>query len=202
MICVIFGGADMGDDTQVKIPENAYVIAADSGYRHCLRYGVKPDLILGDFDSYEDRLPDDCEIFRAPREKDDTDLMLAVKTGFEKGCRTFYIYGADGGRMGHTVAAVQTLAYIESNGGEGVLFGNGFAMRVYGEGTVKLRRNGAKYLSVFALTESAEITEKNLKYSGDLKLTYDFPLGVSNEFIDDRAEIEVRTGKILVILEK
>ena len=85
MICVIFGGADMCERTQVKIPENAYVIAADSGYRHCLRYGVRPDLILGDFDSYEDRLPDDCEIFRAPREKDDTDLMLAVKTGFEKG---------------------------------------------------------------------------------------------------------------------
>lgn len=202
MICVIFGGADMGNDIQVKIPENAYVIAADSGYRHCLRYGVKPDLILGDFDSYEDRLPDDCEIFRAPREKDDTDLMLAVKTGFEKGCHTFYIYGADGGRMGHTFAAVQTLAYIESNGGEGVLFGNGFVMRVYGEGTVKLCRDGAKYLSVFALTEAAEITEKDLKYSGDMRLAYDFPLGVSNEFIDDRAEIEVRTGKILVILEK
>ena len=202
MICVIFGGADMGDGCEVDIPDDAYVIAADSGYRHCLRYAVKPDLILGDFDSYEESLPDDCEIFTAPREKDDTDLMLAVKTGFEKGLRTFYIYGADGGRMGHTIASVQTLAYIESNGGEGVLFGNGFSMRVYGEGTVKLCRNGAKYLSVFALTESAEITEKNLKYSGDLKLTYDFPLGVSNEFIDDRAEIEVRTGKILVILEK
>lgn len=202
MICVIFGGADMDDGFDVKIPENAYVIAADSGYRHCLRYGIKPDLILGDFDSCEERLPDDCEIFRAPREKDDTDLMLAVKTGFEKGCRTFHIYGADGGRMGHTFASVQTLAYIESNGGEGVLFGNGFDMRVYGEGTVKLRGDGAKYLSVFALTESAEITEKNLKYSGELRLTYDFPLGVSNEFIDDTAEIVVRTGKILVILEK
>ena len=201
MICVIFGGADM-NSVDVKIPENAYVIAADSGYRHCLGYGVKPNLILGDFDSWEGILPDDCEIFRAPREKDDTDLMLAVKTGFEKGCRTFCIYGADGGRMGHTAAAVQTLAYIESNGGEGVLFGNGFVMRVYGEGTVKLRRDGAKYLSVFALTEAAEIWEKDLKYSGELRLTYDFPLGVSNEFIGDTAEIEVRTGKILVILEK
>lgn len=202
MICVIFGGADIGDSCDLNIPENAYVIAADSGYRHCLRFGIKPDLILGDFDSYEDKLPDDCEIIAAPREKNDTDLMLAVKTGFEKGFCTFYIYGADGGRMGHTAAAVQTLAYIESNGGEGVLFGNGFVMRVYGEGTVKLLGNGAKYLSVFALTESAEITERNLKYSGKLKLTYDFPLGVSNEFIDGPAEIEVKTGKILTILEK
>ena len=75
-------------------------------------------------------------------------------------------------------------------------------VKLHGEGTVKLCRDGAKYLSVFALTESAEITEKNLKYSGDMRLAYDFPLGVSNEFIDDRAEIEVRTGKILVILEK
>ena len=202
MICVIFGGADMGNDIQVKISENAYVIAADSGYRHCLRFGIKPDLILGDFDSYEDRLPDDCEIFRAPREKDDTDLMLAVKTGFEKGCRTFYIYGADGGRMGHTVAAVQTLAYIESNGGEGVLFGNGFAMRVYGRGNVTLHRNGAKYISVFSLTDSAEVTEKGFKYSGELRLTYDFPLGVSNEFTGETAELEVKSGKILVISEK
>lgn len=202
MICVIFGGADMGDGCEVNIPDDAYVIAADSGYRHCLRYAVKPDLILGDFDSYEESLPDDCEIFTAPREKDDTDLMLAVKTGFEKGLRTFYIYGADGGRMGHTIASVQTLAYIESNGGEGVLFGNGFSMRVYGRGNVTLHRNGAKYISVFSLTDSAEVTEKGLKYSGELRLTYDFPLGVSNEFTGETAELEVKSGKILVISEK
>lgn len=202
MTCVIFGGADVEDYSNIHIPEGAVVIAADRGYGHCLRLGIKPDCIIGDLDSNEEALPEDCEIITAPREKDDTDLMMAVKAAFDEHIRVFHIYGADGGRMGHTFASVQTLAYIDSHGGEGILHGNGFVMRVCGRGRVSLYNDGYKYVSLFSLSERSEIFAKGLKYGGDIVLKSDFPLGVSNEFMDNSAEIEVKSGKILVILEK
>lgn len=63
-----------------------FVIAADAGYQTCLRVGVTPDLLLGDFDSME--IPADfSNIRRSPVEKDDTDTMLAIKTGPCRGLR-------------------------------------------------------------------------------------------------------------------
>lgn len=202
MICVIFGGADIEDYVGVQIPEGAVIIAADGGYRHCVRLGIKPDCIIGDLDSNEEELPEDGKIITAPREKDDTDLMMAVKAAFEKHINTFHIYGADGGRMGHTFASIQTLAYINSHGGEGFLHGNGFVMRMFGRGRASLFNDGYKYVSLFSLSEHSEISASGLKYGGDITLTSDFPLGVSNEFTGSSAEIEVKSGQILVILEK
>ncbi len=59
------------------------VIAADAGYEICLKEGLQPDLLLGDFDSME--APADFpHILRAPVEKDDTDTLLACAPGQEK----------------------------------------------------------------------------------------------------------------------
>ena len=71
-------------------------IAADAGLLLCERLGVKPDLVLGDFDSMDVcQAPADC--IRVPVEKDDTDTMLALREGLRRGCDTFYLYGATGG---------------------------------------------------------------------------------------------------------
>ena len=71
-------------------------IAADAGLLLCERLGVRPDVVLGDFDSMDVRqAPADC--IRVPVEKDDTDTMLALREGLRRGCDTFYLYGATGG---------------------------------------------------------------------------------------------------------
>ena len=59
------------------------VLAADAGYLACRQAGITPDLLLGDFDSM-DQPADFDHVCRVPVEKDDTDTMLAVKTGLER----------------------------------------------------------------------------------------------------------------------
>ncbi|MEI3347192.1 MAG: hypothetical protein V8R55_01860 [Dysosmobacter sp.] len=96
--CFIFAaGTFYGLRRKPEEPEDL-VIAADAGYRTCRELGIVPDLLLGDFDSMEQ--PEDfANIHRSPVEKDDTDTMLAVKTGLEQGCESFTSTAAlaDGG---------------------------------------------------------------------------------------------------------
>ena len=201
MICVIAGGGE------ARFPDtkDAFVIAADSGYNRCVENNIVPDLLVGDMDSIKGSVPDasDIPIVRAPCEKDDTDTMLAIKIGFERGYRDFVLTGVTGGkRLDHTLAAISSLEYIADHGGEGCIIDSSCKMFVQTEGTRRYEGRGAGYISVFSLTDSSRLAMRGLKYDGeDVTITRDFPLGVSNNFREEYGEIQVYEGKILVIIE-
>lgn len=200
MICVIAGGGE------ARFPDtkDAFVIAADSGYNRCVENNIVPDLLVGDMDSIKGSVPDvDIPIVRAPCEKDDTDTMLAIKIGFERGYRDFVLTGVTGGkRLDHTLAAISSLEYIADHGGEGCIIDSSCKMFVQTEGTRRYEGRGAGYISVFSLTDSSRLAMRGLKYGGeDVTFTRDFPLGVSNNFREEYGEIQVYEGKILVIIE-
>lgn len=91
MACYIFGaGSFYGLTARPRAGD--FTIAADGGWLACRKTEVIPDLLLGDFDSLSAQ-PDFPNILRVPVEKDDTDTMLAVKTGLERGETEFHIYG-------------------------------------------------------------------------------------------------------------
>ena len=178
-----------------------FVIAADAGYKTCLREGITPDLLLGDFDSME-QPSDFANIHRSPVEKDDTDTMLAVKTGLDRGCTEFYLYGGTGGRrLDHTLANLQTLLYLRRHGARGWLYGDDFVWTAIEDEALTSRREVEwGLLSVFCLGDRAEgVDETGCQYplSGAV-LTPAFPLGVSNHILEERAEVAVRHGALLV----
>ena len=199
MICVIAGGGE------ARFPDtkDAFVIAADSGYNRCVENNIAPDLLVGDMDSIKGSDASDIPIVRAPCEKDDTDTMLAIKIGFERGYRDFVLTGVTGGkRLDHTLAAISSLEYIADHGGEGCIIDSSCKMFVQTEGTRRYEGRGAGYISVFSLTDSSRLAMRGLKYGGeDITVTRDFPLGVSNNFREEYGEIQVYEGKILVIIE-
>ena len=211
MKCVIFGGADISDYSTVRnsLPKEAhYTIAADRGYLHCLRLGITPDILLGDLDSLggSERFPQDLKLLRAPCDKDDTDTLLAVKYASENGIsRDFLIFGGTGGRFGHTFANIQTLSFLSANGMSGTVFGEEYVIRdlVPELGRQVFNVGGdTEYISVFSLSESAEVILDGLKYSGRIKLDRRFPLGVSNEPRGENFSAEVLSGEIIIIEEK
>ena len=62
--CVIVGGGEIQNLSYDRrlIQEDDFIIAADRGYAHCQAMGLQPDLLLGDFDSYEGELVAACPI--------------------------------------------------------------------------------------------------------------------------------------------
>lgn len=186
-----------------KIPqpkENDLVIAADAGYLNLQKFGINPDLIIGDFDSAQ-KPKTDIPTITHPTLKDDTDTMLAIRHGFEKGYKNFVIYGGIGGeRTDHTIANIQSLAFIADHGGYGVLKGENESFTIIKNSSTVLRSEKGGVLSVFAYGGTAEgINIKGAVYeTDDLTLTPFFPLGVSNAFKEEKVTVEVKKGCVLI----
>lgn len=201
--CWIFGGAPISGKLLCEPPHDAYIIAADSGYSSVLEMGYSPDLTVGDFDSLTGEMPSVGEVFTVGAEKDDTDTMLAVKKALEAGYKDISITGAIGGRLDHTIANIQTLAYIKSHGGKGRLVGERDIVLLEREGRYIYKRMDGMYLSLFSYGNSAEVSVSGVKYCLDRHcLENTFPLGVSNEITEQECTFTVWKGEVLVIFSK
>ena len=198
--CIIFCAAGF-DGLLAPIPADALVIAADGGLRHTEALGITPDVILGDFDSLG-YIPDHSRVH--PVEKDDTDAMLAVRLGLERGCSEFLLYGAmDGPRLDHTVANFQTLAWLTTHGARGTLIGRDYIATVVSGERLLFPETARGIFSMFCLGAEATVSIEGLQYPLDRgTLTPDFPLGVSNHFLGIPAAVTVEAGLVLAMWDR
>lgn len=197
--CHIVGAGDFCARSLTARPGD-FVIAADGGYSRLSAAGVTPDLLLGDFDSLE-RVPELPEVLRYPKIKDDTDMMLAVRLGLERGFRRFCLYGGTGGRLDHTLANLQTLRYLSERDCEAFLIDpRSAASCLSGGSSLSFPAGMRGFVSVFAQGGPARgVRIRGLMYSlEDAELHCDMPLGVSNEFLDGPASVSVSEGCLLV----
>lgn len=202
-VCYITGAS--GEDfDNFELKAGDLLIASDGGYEALIKKGYTPDVLIGDFDSMQ-FVEAPCETIRHPSIKDDTDTMLCIKYGMEKGYRNFTVFGALGGeRMSHTYANIQTLAYAVEKGCFCRLVSKKQEVFMIKNGSVEFDKDMQGYVSVFAYSEKAYgVYEEGLKY--ELKngiLDSSFPLGVSNSFIGRTSKISVKKGALLIIVEK
>ena len=199
--CLIFCAA--GCDGLLFPPEPGdFVIAADGGLKHTQTLGIRPDEILGDFDSLG-YTPAGGRVF--PVEKDDTDAMLAARRGLELGFREFLFYGSlDGPRLDHTVANFQTLQFLCDRGAAGYLVGREQLVTVVKNGGLRFPETACGTLSVFCMGAPAVgVDLRGVYYPLENgTLTAGFPLGVSNRFTGKTGEISVDSGSLLVIWDR
>ena len=200
-VCYIIG-AYHGEDA-VILPSSAdFVIAADGGYAAAVKLGIRPNLVVGDFDSLG-HPPSHPNVIQLPAEKDDTDMIFALRKGLELGYRRFVLLGGVGGRVEHTYANLQLLDWLTTQGAQGFLVGEKTAATALRDGELVFPQSMSGYLSVFCNSGSAEgVTLEKLKFPlSEHTLTGTFPLGVSNEFIGESARVAVKSGSLILIWE-
>lgn len=199
-ICYIVGAAPL--DGRLPQPKPGDVlIAADAGYTTLTEAGLTPDLVIGDFDTLG-APPEHPNVITHDPVKDDTDMILAVRWALEHGYRTFEFYGVLGGkRLDLTVASFQTLRFLRMRGARGLLLGDGWNITVFDHGTLRFPPEARGTLSVFcAGSPCTGVTLRGLKYTmDDGVITGAFPIGVSNAFIGEQAEITVKKGMLYVL---
>lgn len=174
------------------------IICADGGYHLALKYGIKPDYIIGDFDSIGE-YDKSIEVIKFTKEKDKTDGELAVLFAANKGCRKLHIYGADGGRLDHIISNINLL-YVGLKVGVRVTLHCETCLVYLANSTFELNVDKDEIISIVPFSERVHINiTKGLKYEiKDSVLRKGTTLGISNVTTADSITIDVSEGEALV----
>lgn len=209
--CILIGA---GEQPSYKIPiaREDYLIAVDGGYEYCRKWELVPDLILGDFDSVnaamkvdinamQQHMPDRINVL--PVMKDDTDTLAALRIGLAKGYRSFVIYGGTGGRTDHTIANIQCLQFLKDQEADGYLVSDREMLFLIRNESVKFPPKSFGLFSLFALQNQVlGVTIRGMKYPLEQAVLTDaYPIGISNEFIGEEAEVSVENGTLLAVMQ-
>lgn len=200
--CVVVGGADIGNYEYVRrlLSGEDFFVFCDSGLKHMDRLGVRPSLIVGDFDSHENPHLE-AETIVLPREKDDTDTVYGVKEALKRGFDTFLLVGVVGGRLDHTLGNISILLYLDAIGKKGVIVDDYSEMEIVSSSPVSVSNRYA-YFSLLNVSGRAKgVTIQNAKYPLDnAEITCEYQYGISNEVLPGRtALVSVRDGRLLLI---
>jgi len=181
------------------------LVAADGGYLHMKKLGIQPHLLIGDLDS----LPaPEVETLRAagveleifPREKDATDLELALARVAERGVQEIRVVAALGGRLDQTLANLGLLEMDELKGID-VRLDDGHEEILIIRSKSSVTGTPGDTLSLLSMEGCTKgITTQGLKYplKGET-LCPSRSRGISNVMLETEAVIEVRTGALLCI---
>lgn len=228
-ICYVVGAGDCLS-LEFHPSEGDLVIAADAGLRYLDQSGITADLVIGDFDTLKSA-PTGGNVITLSCEKDDTDMLAAVREGIKAGYTEFHLYGGTGGRIDHTIANLQVLAYLSENGWKGYLHcpqtsfvrpvdkelkkadyaeasanaqGSESIITVVTNGELSFSQVPSGYISVFSYSEKSEgVCLQGLKYPlVDATLTNTFPIGTSNEFIGEKSRISVKNGTLMIVFPR
>ena len=182
------------------------VIAADCGYSNAKATGTEPSVVIGDFDSFEGKAPEDVlpketEILRVPAEKDATDTQLAVGLALERGADELVIIGSLGGRIDHALSNISLLEDLANSGVHASMTDGQNRIRYIRSTSYLIAKSHFTYLSVIAADSVVKgVTIEGCKYPlKNAKLNRGFQYAVSNEIEGNCAFISVKKGGIYLI---
>ncbi len=186
------------------------VIAADGGALKAETLGLRPDVVVGDLDSLDERdverlRREDVAVLAFPSRKDESDTQLAVREALARGADRVVLIGALGGRrIEHSLANVLLLTMPELSRIDASIVDRASTLRALGSGgrrRLELHGAAGDYVSLLPLTERVEgVTTSGLAYElHDEELRQGPARGLSNELIGARATISTTSGRLLVV---
>ncbi len=200
----------------MKDKNNAFLIAADRGLGALMSLGLKPNAVIGDFDSasaettsFAHSLEEDEEVtvkYLNPV-KDDTDTEAAVRFALEnnKEDGIIYILGGTGSRVDHILGNISVLGLGQQSGRRIILLDENNRIELLFEGR-KLLKNDAfgDFVSLIPFGDRVTgLTLKGFKYPLKNAALCGFnSLGISNEIVSDTAEISFDSGILIMVESK
>lgn len=202
--CIIIADAPETNIKYVKdivLKENIYVICADGGIKHAEKLGIKPDLIIGDFDS-AGKINSQYEIIRLRPEKDDSDTQSCFNEAIKRGYDDITLVCACGGRIDHFLCNISLLENAFNTGIECRIVDSQNVVSIHKGGKQKYKKDiNYKYVGIIPIDkEISGVTLQGLKYPLlNVTINRTKIISISNEPIQDEFTIEIKKGRALVI---
>lgn len=201
-VLVVTGGDPVPSEVGDALPAADLVVAADSGLDHARALGLKPDIVVGDFDSVTTEALEafDGPLERHPVHKDATDLELALRLAVTRRPNRIVVVGGHGGRLDHFLANALVLTTVPD--------GIDVEWRA-GQATIHLVRKAISIIGIpgshVSLVpvggDACGVRTSGLKWqlAGE-DLPSGGTRGVSNRFEESEATISLDSGALLVVL--
>ena len=208
MKAIVFAGAKINEYSfcEKYLAKKSLIVCCDSGLHHVNTLGLKPDAIVGDFDSVDMKLLNfyknkGIAVSEFPTHKDETDMELGIDKAIELGADNIIIFGGIGSRMDHTMANCHYLLYLLKNGIKAKLVDEKNEIFVIDKECTLFGKKGDIVSTIPLSMEVKGVTTYNLEYplyNATLKLDGRL-IAVSNIMIGDKAKITIEEGYLLVM---
>lgn len=202
---LIFANGDLPnlEKARALIKPDDILIAADGGARHALALGLTPNIIIGDLDSLPANFEPSTfngEIIQHPRDKNESDLELAIQHALSLNPAEIIIIAALGGRMDQTLANIALLSGLQLAACNAQL-NDGVEEIFFCWDQVQVKGRSGDLVSLIPWQGKVTgIVTKHLKWR--LQNETLFPeksRGISNEMMNDAAMIQIKSGLLLII---
>ena len=212
MRALIFANGPISDPQAVHalVHPDDWLIAADGGARHCLKLGLKPSVVIGDFDSLEERdikalRRAGSKLVRHPQSKDQTDLEIALRHALTSGISEVLILGAVGDRWDQSLANLLLPALPDMPDTRiWLVDGPSRATIMRSGGNLQLAGQPGDIVSLIPIGGSAlGVTTTGLEYPLMKEpLTFGSTLGISNTMLGSSATVDLDIGVLAIFITK
>lgn len=205
--CVVVAAGPYSDADKLSrlVSSDDLVIAADAGWQLAKEMKLKPKKLVADFDSMPiPDLPKCVEVVQLPEKKDDTDTAVAMREGYEDGCRSFLLLGCTGGRLDHYYATLMVAVQYAVKGCEVIIADEQNEIRVLTAGQYVFPATPGDTVSMFAFGgDVTNLSFDRLEYEkGKFLLSPLDPLCVSNAALEDDFYVSFDSGILLLHFSK
>lgn len=190
-----------------ELKDSDIIIAADKGAEALYKCNIKPNFIVGDFDSIDENIlnyyrKNNINLNAFPVEKDFTDSEAAVIKAINMGAHKIALLGCTGSRLDHALSNINLLYYSLTSNIQCYIRDEFNYIRMVEKPTY-IKKDKFKYFSLLSFKEDViNLTIHGAKYplnNHHLKVGYLSGLGVSNEIKENEAYIEFSSGILLII---
>ena len=207
---IIFANGDLPDIDKARaiLRDDDYIICADGGTRHASSLDLKPALVIGDMDSADSALlkklqADGVAIELYPRDKNETDLELAIAKAIELAPKEIVIVAALGGRLDQTLANIALLGDVRLSTFD-IRLDDGVEEILFCRDQVEVMGRSGDIISLIPWGEVVTgVQTENLKWKLNNETLYpEKTRGISNEMLSGQARIEIQSGILLCVHQR
>lgn len=204
---VIFANGELPDLDKARaiLREDDTILCADGGTRHASSLDLKPALVIGDMDSADSAhlqtlQADGVLIERHPRDKNETDLELAIAKAVELAPREIVILAALGGRLDQTLANIALLSDVRLSTFD-IRLDDGVEEILFCRDQAKVKGRSGDIVSLLPWGGAVtDIQTENLKWQLNSETLHpEKTRGISNEMTGDTATVKIQSGLLLIV---
>ena len=202
---IIFANGELPDKEKARalLHDDDFIIAADGGTRHALALGLVPNVIVGDLDSLPENFKTsafDGEIVLYPKDKNETDLELAIQHALTLNPEQIIILAALGGRLDQTLGNIALISDLQPSTFD-LHLDDGLEEVFFCREQVQV--NGMSGDTVSLIPWQGEVTgiiTTGLKWPLQNETLYPHKTrGISNEMTGNTTTIQIKSGLLLIV---